>query len=195
MSNKKEYKPMSKGLIYSLFTLKFLFGLVLIWWTIWMTLKSDVGQDDDNAFLSTYHKVDVNYNNMMIENIEFAKKYNIKFIFNDHEIIGLSHNDVFLSQRVIKERPIRKNMIKVGQNKFTVLVQDKDANNIETKKIDILVTKNTNHKEDVHLNFINEDSKEFKINSIGHWNITGTVEVDGTKGSFYIKTNATDKTK
>ena len=195
MENKKETKPMPKWLIYTLFILKFVFGLVLIWWTIYMTFQSDVGQDDDNAFLSSYHDVDDNYNKLMKETNEFNSKYNVKFIFNKEEIYGLSHQDVYLSQRVIQERKTRKNIINVGKNIFSIYIQDKNGNAIKESKIEILVTKNTNHKEDVKLLFINEETKTFDIKSKGYWNITGTVEVNGSKGYFYIKTNGKKHTK
>jgi len=195
VENKKETKPMPKWLIYTLFILKFIFGLVLIWWTIYMTFQSDVGQDDDNAFLSSYHNVDDNYNKLMKETNEFNSKYNVKFIFNKEEIYGLSHQDVYLSQRVIQERKIRKDIINVGKNIFSIYIQDKNGNAIKESKIEILVTKNTNHKEDVKLLFINEETKTFDIKSKGYWNITGTVEVNGSKGYFYIKTNGKKHTK
>ena len=50
MENKIENKPMPKWLVYTLFILKFILSLALIFWTVYMTLQSDVGQDDDNAF-------------------------------------------------------------------------------------------------------------------------------------------------
>lgn len=181
---------MPKWLIYSLFILKFILGLALIYWTVYMTLQSDVGKDDDNAFLSDYHQVDKDFNKMVAQNNSFESKYNIKFVLNDEQIVGLSYDDVFLSQRVIKDRKIRKNILKIGKNSFTILVQDKDGNNIKDKKIDILVTKAVTHEYDVKLNFKNEDTKEFDITSIGYWNITGTVEVSNEKGHFFIKTNA-----
>jgi len=190
MGNRTEEKPMPKWLIYSLFIIKFVFGLVLIYWTIYMTLQSDVGQDDDNAFLSTYHNVDDNYNKIIKNNQIFNSKYNIKFQFNEEVIIGLSLEDVFLAQRAIQQRKIRKNILKVGQNSFNIQIQDKNGNKIENSKIEILITKSTNHLEDVKLSYNNENIKEFEIKSIGYWNITGTVEVDGNKGTFYIKTNA-----
>jgi len=189
VENKEETKPMPKWLIYTLFILKFVFGLALIWWTIYMTFQSDVGQDDDNAFLSSYHDVDDNYNKLMKETNEFNSKYNVKFVFNKEEIYGLSHQDVYLSQRVIQERKTRKNIINVGKNIFSIYIQDKNGNAIKESNIEILVTKNTNHKEDVKLSFVNEETKTFDIKSKGYWNITGTVEVNGSKGYFYIKTN------
>lgn len=195
MENKKENKPMPKWLVYTLFILKFMLSIALIFWTVYMTLQSDVGKDDDNAFLSNQHDVDDNYNKIMEQNNEFNSKYNVKFVFNDEEIIGLSHSDIYLSQRVIKERKIRKNMLHIGKNSVKVYIQDKNANEITESKVNILVTKNTTHAEDVTLNITNEISKEFEIQSFGYWNITGTVEVNGSKGSFYIKTNASSQTK
>ena len=190
MKNNTEKKPMPKWLIYSLFLLKFVLGLGLIYWTIYMTMQSDVGADDDNAFLSTYHNVDRDFNQIITNNNLFESKYNVKFEINNETIVGLSYNDIYLSQRVIAERKIRKNILKVGDNIFTVKVQDKNGNEIKNKNINVLVTKTTNHLEDVKLEFSNDDIKKFKIKSKGYWNITGTVEVDGIKGTFYIKTNA-----
>jgi len=195
MENTKVKKPMPKWLIYTLFILKFISGLGLIFWTVYMTLQSDVGKDDDNAFLSTYHNIDDNYNKIIEQNNEFTSKYNIKFVFNSEVIVGLTHEDVYLSQRVIKERKTRKDMINVGKNEFTVLIQDKDGNKIIANNIEILVTKNTTHKEDVKLHFENETTKTFEITSKGYWNITGTVNVNSSKGYFYIKTNGKKHTK
>jgi len=193
MENKKEYKPMPKWLIYTLFILKFVLGLALIWWTVMMTFKADVGKDDDNAFLSNYHQMNDNYNIMVDKNTEFSSKYNVKFLFNSEAVLGLSHHDIYLSQRNIKEREFRKHMLEVGTNTITVKIQDKNGNEIKNKQVNILVTKNNTHEEDVKLKYLNEDTKTFEIKSIGYWNITGTVEVDGSVGSFYIKTNATNK--
>jgi len=195
MENKKENKPMSKWLIYSLFILKFFLGLALIWWTVYMTLQSDVGKDDDNAFLSSYHDIDNNYNKLVENNNKFNAKYNVKFVFNGQEIYGISHEDVYFSQRVLKERKTRKDMINVGKNIFSVYIQDKNGNPITKSTIEILVTKNTTHTEDVRLKFTNEQSKTFDIKSLGYWNITGAVTIDGLKGTFYIKTNAKKSTK
>jgi|GEM_PF-455658 len=195
MENKVENKPMAKWLIYTLFILKFLLSLALIYWTVYMTFQSDVGQDDDNAFLSSYHNIDDNYNKMINETHIFNTKYNVKLVFNNEVIYGLDHVDVYFSQRVIQKRKTRKDILNVGENNFSILIQDKDGNKITKSKAEILVTKNTNHIEDVKLHFNNEETKTFKIGSKGYWNITGTVEVDGLKGYFYIKTNGKKHTK
>jgi len=187
---KEDKRLMKKEYVYTLFVLKFLLGIALIYWTIATTLTSDVGKDADNAFLSTYRDVDRDFNKLMLQNKSFESKYNIKFVFNNQEIFGLSHEDVFLSQRAVQARSIRKDMVNVGKNEFSIFIQDKQGNVVSNKYINILVTKNTTHAEDVKLKYKNEDTKTFDIHSIGYWNITGSVEVDGEKGFFYIKTNA-----
>ncbi len=192
MENNTETKPMPKWLIYNLFILKFILGLGLIYWTIYMTLQSDVGKDEDNAFLSSYHDVDRNFNDIVKANQNFELKYNVKFDFNNQTLVGLSYSDIFLAQRAIQERKIRKHILKVGENSFTVLVQDKSGNIVKNKIVDMLITKSTNHTEDVKLLFTNVDNKKFNIESIGYWNITGTILIGNDKGTFYIKTNAKD---
>lgn len=187
---KEDKRFMRKEYVYALFVLKFLLGIGLIYWTIAMTMSSDVGKDDDNAFLTTYQDVDRNYNNMIMSNRAFEEKYNVKFLFNDETIVGLSVDDVFLAQRAIKNRKNRKGIVNVGNNKFIVLVQDKAGNDITNKTVNILITKNTSHAEDVNLEYKNEDTKSFQLKSFGSWNITGTVAIGDDKGFFYIKTNA-----
>jgi hypothetical protein len=193
--NTNENKPMPKWLIYTLFVLKFLLGLSLIYWTVYMTFTSDVGKDADNAFLSTYHNVDRDFNKIVQNDKIFDSLYNIKFQLNDTQILGISYKDIYLSQRIVANRKIRKNILKVGDNSFSIYIQDKKGNTIKNKTINMLITKSTTHEEDIKLTFKNEDTKKFQIKSIGYWNITGTVEVDGQKGTFYIKTNAYKQSK
>ena len=176
--------------IYLKFSIIFFISLAMIIWTIMQTAKAGVGLDDDNAFLSNYHNVDQNFNKIVAGNNRFEQKFNIKFQLNDGTIYGLSYEDVFLAQRAIQLRKERKDIIHIGDNKFTVLIQDKNGNEIKDKKVHMLVTKATTHEHDVKLEFNNEDTKKFKIDSIGYWNITGTVEAGGEKGYFFIKTNS-----
>ena len=183
-------KPMSQPLLYSIFIIKFLFGLALIWWTIAMTLSSDVGQDEDNAFLSTYHNVDDNFNDMVVKNFKFEENYNLKFYFNDETIDGLSIKDVFLGQRAIKQRKIRKDILNIGENTFKYELTSKSGKKLENVKLNMLVTMTTNHNFDKKLNFNKDDIEKFNIKKKGHWNITGTIEINGDKGYFFIKTNA-----
>jgi hypothetical protein len=182
-------KPMSKPLLYGIFIVKFLFGLALIIWTVMMTLSSDVGEDNDNAFLTTYHKVDDNFYSMVVSNYKFEDKYKVKFYLNDTVLDGLSINDVFLGQRSIKSRKIRKDILKFGTNKFKYEIKTKDGKIVNNVKLKMLVTMTTNHKFDKNLLF-KENEEIFNISKKGYWNITGTIEVNNDKGYFFIKTNA-----
>ncbi len=180
---------MSKPLLYGIFILKFLFGLGLIGWTITITMSSDVGADEDKAFLSSYHDVDFKFNDMIRSNKQFEHKYNIKFNFNDEVIDELTVEDVFLGQRVIKERKIRKDILKIGTNKFTYKITTKDGKIVSDVKLDMLVTRTTNHIDDKILIFKTKE-ETFNIAKRGYWNITGTIEIGEDKGHFFIKTNA-----
>lgn len=186
-----EKKPMSKGMIYTLFTLKFLLGLGFIIWTVYMTLQSDVGEDEDNAFLSTYHNIDDRYNDIVEANDKLNEKYNIVFTLNNETINEISHKDVFLAQRAISQRKTRKDILKVGENNFNVTVTDKaNGTQIDNVELDMLVTMATTHEYDKKLKFENGSSDKFDLQRIGFWNITGTVTINGEKGFFFIKTNA-----
>lgn len=185
-----EKKPMNKWLLYTIFVAKFLSGLGLIFWTVYMTMQSDVGQDNGNAFLSTYHNIDDNYNNIVIANARLNSKYLITFNLNDESIIGLSHKDVFLAQRAIAKRTVRKNILKLGENIFSVNITDKNGKIVENADIKMLVTMATNHTYDKNLEFKNTNLGKFNLQNIGYWNITGTVTIEGEEGYFFIKTNA-----
>jgi hypothetical protein len=181
---------MKRPVLYGIFILKFFFGLGLIIWTVMMTISSDVGQDDDNAFLSSYHDVDDNFNNMIISNIKFKNKYNLEFNINDTVVKGLMIDDIYLSQRVIKKRDIRKNLLKVGKNTFSYKITTKDNKIIKDVKVNILVTMTTNHTFDKKLNFKDKEIEIFTIDKQGYWNITGTIEIGKFKGYYFIKTNS-----
>lgn len=191
MDKNKDWKPMPKWLIYTLFIIKFILGLALIYWTVYMTLLSDVGADNDNAFLSTYHNIDRDFNKISKNNIDFNNKYNVKIIINNTTINGLDFKDVFLSQRAIKNRKIRKNILNIGDNKFTILIEDKNGNKIENKNVNILITRSTDHTEDIKLSIQNNQiDKKFKIEHKAYWNITGTIKINEDIGYLYLKTNA-----
>jgi hypothetical protein len=185
-----EKKPMNKWLLYTIFVAKFLSGLGLIIWTVYMTMKADVGKDEDNAFLSTYHNIDDNYNDMVVANAKINSKYQIIFEFNDKIINGISHEDVFLAQRAITKRKNRKDILKQGENIFNIKITNKNGKIIDNADIKILVTMATNHKYDKNLEFKNNKSEKFNLQKLGYWNITGKIKIDKDEGHFFIKTNA-----
>ena len=126
---------------------------------------------------------------MINSNNNFNKKYDLKFYFNDNVINELTVQDVFLSQRVIKKRTIRKNILKIGKNNFKYTLINKNGNEVKNVKLNILVTMTTNHTYDKILKFENRNIEKFDIIKKGYWNITGTIEAGDDKGYFFIKTN------
>ncbi|MCK5294369.1 MAG: hypothetical protein KAJ49_06940 [Arcobacteraceae bacterium] len=185
-------KGLSKRAIYIIFIGKFLFSLALIAWTITMTIGAGVGLDDDNTFLSTYHKVDENFNNIVNSNNDFNKKYNMKLEINGKEVKNLSYDDIFLSQRVIRDRKIRKSILSFGKNDVLLTVTNRSTNKI-VKNIDatLMFTMRSSHNFDEKL--IIKDGNKVAIANIGkrsHWNIMGTVTIEDDEGYFFIKTNA-----
>ena len=156
-----------------------------------MTLTSNVGKDDDNAFLSSYHEIDKNYNSMSLNNDIFNKKYKIKLIFNDEIINTIDFKDIVLGQRSIALRTNKKSILKLGKNTFSYEIRDMKTNDIVKSKLKLLVTMTTNHLYDKSIEISNDKPLEsFNLTHQGYWNITGTVEVGADKGFIFIKTNA-----
>ena len=182
---------MSKKTVYSLFVAKFVFSLAMIFWTIKMTLGAGVGTDDDNTFQAYYHDVDANYNEIVVDNHKFAALYNIDVKINDYKLDSLDYNDIYLSQRVIDKRTDRKNILNVGDsNSVEVKVYDKNTNELVTSKSLVVFTMPSTHKYDQKVEISDKKQSNVKIEKKSYWNINGSIEVNGLKGHFYIKTNA-----
>lgn len=177
-----------------LFIAIFGFTFSMIVWTIISAVNTPV--HEDKSFLSTYHNVDGDYNDIVASNENFAKKYNIKIRINEKEFDGLNINDVFLSQRVIDNKSMHKDIFKKGTNNISFELSDKSGLKINNAKINFKVTRTTNSYSDIDIS--NNENKNysfiFELPKEGNWNITGTIDIDdGEKGYFYIKSNATSK--
>lgn len=182
---------MSKKTVYSLFIAKFVFSLAMIFWTIKMTLGAGVGTDDDNTFMSYYKDIDKNYNEIAIENYKFAALYDIKVKVNDFELSELDYKDVYLSQRVIKDRSTRKSILHVGKNEIAVQVYDKKTGKlIESAASDVVLTMPSSHKFDKHVKITDNKPASVDVEQKSYWNIMGIITANGMNGRFYIKTNA-----
>jgi hypothetical protein len=153
-------------------------------------MGSDVGEDQDNSLLGSYHTIDNNFNDIARANMFLNQNYDIKLIFNNQTIEGLDTKDIFFSQRVIQSRNNRKDILKIGKNSFKIVVQTKDGKVFDDFQADVLVTKTTNHKYDKKFKLKPKQTQEFVITNKGAWNITGTVTINQTKGHFMVKTNA-----
>jgi len=184
-------KPrLSKRTIYTIFLAKFIFSLLLIFWTLKMVFGAGVGLDDDNTFLSTYHKVDDNYNKIVNNNAVFNRKYDVEIKINNTLIKSITYSDIYLSQRVIKRRKTRKNILFVNKpNNITIKVFDKQTKKL-IKNIDasVVFTMPSTHKFDKKITLNN--NAQFTIPKQAYWNIMGVIKVNKDEGNFYIKTNA-----
>ena len=185
-------KGLSKRTIYTIFIGKFIFSLALIFWTITMVLDAGVGLDDDNTFMSTYHQVDDNYNKIAAQNNIFNKKYSIKLIINQKDIGKVSYDDIYMSQRVIKHRKDKKNILKIDENIVKIIIIDKKTKK-SIKDIDakITFTMPSTHKYDTTIQIQNSNQEvKFNIAKKSYWNIMGEVKIKDDQGYFFIKTNA-----
>lgn len=170
------------------------FTFAMIVWTIVSAVNTPV--HEDKSFLSTYHNIDGGYNDIVDSNKRFSKKYNIKIKINEKVFDGLLISDIFLSQRVIDNKSMHKDIFKKGSNNVSFEISDKAGLKIDNAKINFKVTRATNSYSDIDIT--NDENKNhafvFELAKEGNWNITGTIDTnDGEKGYFYIKSNATSK--
>jgi hypothetical protein len=183
---------MSKRTLYAIFIGKFLFSIALIAWTITMTLGAGVGKDNDNTFMSYYHDVDDNFNNIMINNQNFQAKYTVDLKINSFVVNELTYDDIYLSQRVIQNRKTRKDILQLGENNITITIKDKltqkEIKNIEAK---VLFTMPSTHDFNQEVNLTSSgETKALQLGKKSYWNIMGKINVGNDTGNFYIKTNA-----
>jgi len=181
---------MGKKTTYIIFIAKFVFSLGLIFWTIKMTMSAGVGLDDDNTFFSTYHKIDDNFNEISKQNNIFKNEYKVVLNINEKEFDGLSYDDIFLSQRIVKKRLDRKSILNIGDNTITAKVINKKTNEIVNNyKINVIFTTTVNHKDDLQLELKN-GINHFEISKKSYWNIMAKIKLDDKIGHFYLKTNS-----
>ncbi|WP_419763818.1 MAG: hypothetical protein ACNI28_08430 [Arcobacter sp.] len=172
----------------------FSFTFAMIVWTIVSAVNTPV--HEDKSFLSSYHNVDGDYNDIVFSNEKFSKKYNIKTKINEKVFDGLLISDVFLSQRVIGDKSSHKDIFKKGSNRITFEISDKNGLKIDNVDINFKVTRSTNSYSDIDISNVENKTNTFvfDLEKEGNWNITGTIEIsDGEKGYFYIKSNAINK--
>ena len=183
---KRNYWPLFFIGIFS-----FVFSMII--WTIISTSKASI--DEDKSFLKTYQEVDDDYNKIMNSNVAFLEKYDFELLLNDKKF-DLTTKDIMYSQRVLEKKSKHKNLLRVGKNNLVVTVINKEKNQKESVKIDLVVTKSSSNEKDINLvtsNFENEDNTYtniFEIDEENNWNITGTFDINGNVGYIFIKTNA-----
>jgi len=184
---------MSRKTVYTLFVLKFTFSLVLIFWTIKMTMGAGVGEDNDNTFLSTYAKVDDSFNEFEINNKKFNSKYDTLITINNEVLNTMDFHDIFLSQRIIKHKKTRKNVLNYNKNNsINIIIKDKKTSQVISDiNASVILTRPSTHENDFTLNILKSNNKiDFNITKKAYWNIMGAVKIGDDEGHFYIKTNS-----
>lgn len=171
----------------------FMFTFSMIIWTIMSSKKINI--EEDESFMQKYQDIDANYNNIMISNMRFLSKYDFVLTLNGKEF-PLSIEDIKYSQRVLKEKSLHKDILKIGENNLTINVIDKKTKEVQNLDFNIKITKSNTKADDIFLktdSFNKNDenySSSFKIKDENNWNITGTISTKDEIGYIFIKTNA-----
>jgi len=161
---------------------------------IW-TVKSAVATPvyDDKSFLSSYHDVDDNFNRMMVQNQRFNNLYDVQVTINERTL-GMEIKDAFLGQRSLEKQSTNQNMLKVGDNSFSVIITSKEsAEIVSDANVTFQITRAIEDMYDIDLNTFTYANGSYtttaKIDLAGNWNVHGTIKVAEDIGYFYIKTH------
>ena len=180
---------------YHLWLLLFfiIFGITfsMIIWTVKSAVDTPVYED--RSFMTSYQDVDENFNKMIEENNKFNDKYNTKITIND-KTIGMEVSDILYGQRSLKKKSTNQNMLKVGENKISITIHNKENNTIiSDANISFQITKAIENMYDINLNKFKFQDNTYnaiaKIDTKGHWNIIGKIVIGDNIGYLYIKTN------
>lgn len=161
---------------------------------IW-TVKSAVATPvyDDKSFLSSYHDVDDNFNRMMVQNQRFNNLYDVQVTINERTL-GMEIKDAFLGQRSLEKQSTNQNMLKVGDNSFSVIITSKEsAEIVSDANVTFQITRAIEDMYDIDLNTFTYANGSYtttaKIDLAGNWNVYGTIKVAEDIGYLYIKTH------
>ena len=163
----------------------------MIVWTVKSSVETPVY--DDKSFLSPYHDVDDNFNKMMSQNNRFNSLYDVKIKVNERTI-GMEIKDLLLGQRSLEKQSTNQNMLKVGDNSFSLIVtRKKSGETVSDANVTLQITRSIEDMYDIDLNEFKYENGAYttivKIDLVGNWNIHGTVKVAEDVGYLYIKTH------
>jgi len=163
----------------------------MIIWTVKSTVATPVY--DDKSFLSSYHDVDDNFNRMMVQNQRFNNLYDVQVTINERTL-GMEIKDAFLGQRSLEKQSTNQNMLKVGDNSFSVIITSKEsAEIVSDANVTFQITRAIEDMYDIDLNTFTYANGSYtttaKIDLAGNWNVYGTIKVAEDIGYFYIKTH------
>lgn len=163
----------------------------MIIWTVKSTVATPVY--DDKSFLSSYHDVDDNFNRMMVQNQRFNNLYDVQVTINERTL-GMEIKDAFLGQRSLEKQSTNQNMLKVGDNSFSVIITSKEsAEIVSDANVTFQITRAIEDMYDIDLNTFTYANGSYtttaKIDLAGNWNVYGTIKVAEDIGYLYIKTH------
>ncbi len=171
----------------------FSFVFAMIIWTIVQSSKIPI--NEDHSFLKKYQDVDATYDDIINANKKFLEKYNFTLRINEHTL-PLTLEDIKYSQRVLEKISTHKDLLKVGNNSFTIIVEDLKTKKSQDAVINLKIEKSINKDNDISINnsnFKNENgnfTSTVNIKDVNNWHITGTIKVNDETGYIFIKTNA-----
>lgn len=163
----------------------------MIVWTVKSAVNTPVY--NDKSFLNSYHNVDADFNKMMAQNYRFNLLYDVNVSINK-KTIGMEIKDAFLGQRSLEKQSSNQNMLKIGENSFSVTILNKKSHKaVSDANVTFQITRPVVDMYDIELNkFIYKNgvyTTTANIDKIGNWNVQGVVRVAEDVGYFYIKTN------
>lgn len=166
------------------------FTFAMIVWTVKSAVNTPVY--DDRSFMSAYHDVDDNYNEIMFKNHKFNLLYDVEVNVNERKV-GLEIKDAFLGQRSLEKQSNNQSMLQVGENKISVLISDKKTNQImNDANVSFQITRAIEDMYDIDLNAFKFEDNRYtstaKIDRAGNWNILGKITIGDDVGYLYIKT-------
>ncbi|SFV55389.1 Putative lipoprotein [hydrothermal vent metagenome] len=160
------------------------FTFSMIVWTVKSAVNTPVYED--RSFMTSYHDVDDNFNQMIAENQKFNSKYKTKVTINNR-IVGMEVSDIIYGQRSLKKKSKNQEMLVLGDNSISVTIIDKKSNtSIQDANISFQITRAIEDMHDINLNGY---SSSAKIDIKGNWNIIGKIVIGNDTGYLYIKTS------
>ncbi|MCH9740577.1 MAG: FixH family protein [Epsilonproteobacteria bacterium] len=189
---KSEKKGIQKYHLWLLFFFAiFGFTFAMIIWTVKSAVDTPVYED--RSFLDSYQHVDDNFNDMMIKNHKFNLRYDTKVTVNERTI-GLEIKDAFLGYRSLEKQSTNQNILLIGENTISVVINDKQTNKaVDDANITFQVTRSIEDMYDINLNSFTYSEGSYnstaKIDLAGNWNILAKIQVAEDTGYLYIKTN------
>ena len=188
-TSKMGIKKYHLWLLFFLVIFGFTFGMII--WTVKSAVNTPVYED--KSFMSAYHDVDDNFNEIMFKNTKFNSLYKVEVNVNNR-IVGLEIKDAFLGQRSLEKQSKNQEMLIVGENKISLLINERKSNQfVMDANVSFQITRPIEDMYDINLNDFKIEGNAYqttaKIEKAGNWNILAKITIGDDIGYLYIKTS------